>query len=104
MTFTADDRKRVMVPRELADAVLKEGPQEFEQDGETIVVTKEDIPKESPNDCCFRSANMRDSGENEICYECGRVFDAIYNHLKGFDESHADEKIIVFIPTDEFLG
>lgn len=99
------DRKKVLIPRDLINSVLSEGPQEFVWNGEKIVVTEEDIPYESPKDCCFRSAYMLDgSGRGEeLCHNCGRVFNVVDSTLERFDETHADEEVVVYIPRKEFL-
>lgn len=104
MTET-NEKKRVLVPRSLANDVISDGPQEFMWDGDKIVITEDDIPYEDLEDCCFRSASMLDTSnrEEEMCHKCGRVFNVIQSNLERFDESHSDDEIVALVPQKEFL-
>jgi hypothetical protein len=104
MLMNTDDRKRVLVPVDVVNEVLSEGPQEFMWNDQQIVLTEEDIPYESPEDCCFRSAQMLDGSdiEEELCQGCGRVFNVVHGSLERFDTNRAD-KLVLFVPHSEFL-
>lgn len=104
MSFDTEDRKRVLIPVDLANQVIETGPQEFDWNGETIVIGEGDIPHEAQlTNCCLRSGNMLDHGiHHEVCIECGRVFDYHHNRVK-FDPDRTEE-VVVFVPEAEFVG
>lgn len=104
MSFDTEDRKRVLIPVGLANKVIEDGPQEFGVDGNTIVLGRDDIPHEAQlTNCCLRSQNMLDHGTyNEVCTECGRIFDIHHNRVR-FDPNRTGT-VVAFVPKSEFVG
>lgn len=100
-----DERKRVLIDRETVNEVIETGAVEVTWDGYRVVIRPDDIPKESPDDCCFRSKNMidyyGDVRDGRECQNCGRVFD-IHGNLQKITEKAGDE-VLVFVPHSEFI-
>lgn len=106
------ERKKVRVSTEVANEILDDEEAEITWDGETIVVTKDDIPYYGEDDCCVPSAHLVDHscrrtstrGSYEECIKCGRVFDRIDNFLDHFNQSRAGDHVILYVPRKEFLS